>query len=136
MRESCCWMETSDSWSIVMSHLKHPRGLSRRGFLRGVGVCLALPGLESLQSATATASGAAGQMATTATGAPLRTAFVYFPNGAIPGDWWPTGTGADFSFGKTLAPLEKFRNQIQVLHGLDHRNAIGGLDGGGDHARA
>src|SRR5271155_134645 len=91
-----------------------PRGLSRRDFLRGVGVCMALPALESLQSARASAASRAGGMATTATGAPLRTAFVYFPNGAIPGAWRPRGSGADFVLGKTLSPLEAMRNHIQV----------------------
>ena len=119
-----------------MSNMKSPRGSSRRNFLRGVGVCMALPALESLRSSVAVGASTAGQMATTATGAPLRTAFIYFPNGAIPGAWWPTGTGADFVLSKTLAPLEPVRDKIQVVRGLDHLNAIGGADGGGDHARA
>ena len=119
-----------------MNNANSPRGFSRRNFLRGVGVCMALPALESLQSASAVGASTAGQMATTATGAPLRTAFVYFPNGAIPGAWWPTGAGADFVLGKTLSPLESVRDSIQIVRGLDHHNADGNLDGGGDHARA
>jgi hypothetical protein len=124
-----------------MSNSVSSRGLSRRHFLRGVGVCMALPAFESLHSsaalgATAAGTSAAKQLATTATGAPLRTAFVYFPNGAIPGAWWPTGAGADFVLGKTLSPLESMRDKIQILKGLDQKNAIGGVDGGGDHARA
>ncbi len=120
-----------------MSNMGSSRGFSRRNFLRGVGVAMALPALESLQPLTAAAAATtAGQMATTATGAPLRTAFVYFPNGAIPGAWWPTGAGADFVLGKTMAPLETMRNNIQILRGLDHRTAEAGPDGGGDHARA
>ena len=113
-----------------------PHGLSRRDFLRGAGVCMALPALESLQPARAAAVSRAGRMATTATGAPLRTAFVYFPNGAIPSAWRPHGGSADFVLGKTLAPLEAMRNQIQIVAGLDHHCADGGPDGGGDHARA
>jgi hypothetical protein len=98
---------------------------------------MALPALESLiKPAVAAAATTAGQMATTATGAPLRTAFVYFPNGAIPAAWWPTGAGADFVLGKTMSPLEGMRNHIQILRGLDHHTADGGPDGGGDHARA
>jgi hypothetical protein len=120
-----------------MSNANSSGGTSRRSFLRGVGVCLALPAFESLiRPASAAIVGNAGRMATSATGAPIRTAFVYFPNGAIPSAWWPTGTGADFVLGKTLAPLEGMRHQIQVISGLDHRAAIGGMDGGGDHARA
>ena len=75
-------------------------------------------------------------MATTATGAPLRTAFLYFPNGAIPGAWWPTGEGKDFELNRTMAPLAAFKEKIQVLGGLTDLPAEPGPDGGGDHARA
>ena len=113
---------------------------SRRGFLRGAGICLALPALESLLPgkalAAADAGGKAGGLATTATGAPLRTAFVYFPNGAIQSNWWPEATGANFKLNSTLQPLEAAREYIRVLGGLDHACAVGGADGGGDHARA
>src|SRR5207248_6268524 len=73
--------------------------------------------------------------AVTATGAPLRAAFVFFPNGAIPSTWWPAGEGADFSLSRTLKPLESSKPLIQVLGGLDHRAADPGPDGAGDHAR-
>jgi hypothetical protein len=113
--------------------------LSRRRFLRGVGACLALPAFESLRLsalAAPAARGAAVPLAETATGAPLRTAFVYFPNGAIPATWWPEGGEKDFTLSRTLKPLEKVRHQLQVLGGLDHVNATPGPDGAGDHARA
>jgi hypothetical protein len=74
--------------------------------------------------------------ATTATGAPLRTAFVYFPNGAIPGSWLPTGEGKDYTLNKTMEPLAKVKDKIQVFGGLSDLSANGGPDGGGDHARA
>ncbi len=113
--------------------------LNRRAFLRGAGACVALPLLESLAparlAAAAPAATAGPALATTATGAPLRTAFVFFPNGAIPSAWWPTGEGADFRWGRTLAPLEGNRKYVQVLGGLDHRTAEPGPDGPGDHAR-
>ena len=47
-------------------------------------------------------------------GVPLRSAFVYFPNGAIPASWWPSGEGTDFQFKKTLQPLEPLKGLIQV----------------------
>src|SRR5688572_889292 len=108
---------------------------SRRHFLRGLGACIALPAFESLGAIKALAA-PGSKLATTAGGAPLRTAFVYFPNGAIPTSWWPTGEGKDFTFGPTLKPLERHRGALQVLKGLDHNTAIGGPDGAGDHARA
>jgi hypothetical protein len=63
-------------------------------------------------------------------------AYVYFPNGAHQNYWWPTGAGADFTLGKTMQPLVGLQKSIQVLSGLDHKNATAGNDGAGDHARA
>src|SRR5947209_5815399 len=105
---------------------RRPSGLSRRHFLRGLGASIPLPALASLGrsrlvlAAEGAASGA-GALAATATGAPLRAAFVYFPNGAIPSAWWPGGEGTDFQFKRTLQPLEPLKAQIQVLGGLNHR---------------
>ena len=67
--------------------------------------CLALPALEAFPRRIFAAEGAAKLAATTASGVPLRTAFLYFPNGAIPSAWWPTGTGADFALNRTMEPL-------------------------------
>ncbi|MFO0808373.1 MAG: DUF1552 domain-containing protein [Gemmataceae bacterium] len=109
--------------------------LTRRHFLRGVGTSVALPLLESLRPARLVA-GELSKLATTVSGNPLRTAFVYFPNGAIPAAWWPTGEVSDFKWSRTLAPLGKHKDSLQVLGGLDHKSAEAGPDGGGDHARA
>ena len=110
---------------------------NRRGFLRGIGACLALPAFEAFLPSRALAAAAArSAIATTASGAPLRMAFVYFPNGAIQQDWTPTGSGQDFTFGNTLASLAALRHRVQVVSGLEHLNANAGNDGPGDHARA
>jgi len=120
----------------MKSNMSSFGALNRRHFLRGLGASLALPAMESLRPWRALAGEAAvARMATTASGAPLRTAFLFFPNGAIPAAWWPTETGADFAWSRTLQPLAKARSYVQVLGGLDHQTAIGGTDGGGDHAR-
>jgi hypothetical protein len=116
--------------------------LNRRRFLKGMGVCLALPAMESLLpgrlfgATTGAVAGSAGLGATTATGAPLRMAFLSFPNGAIPAKWWPTGDGKDFQLNDTMAPLANVKDKIQVLGGLTDLSADGGPDGGGDHARS
>src|SRR5882762_4383305 len=109
--------------------------MNRRHFLRGMGACIALPAFGSLLPSRLLAATAAAQLATTPTGAPLRTAFVFFPNGAIPSRWWPEGGMADFRLNATLLPLEPLRQHVQILNGLAHANANGGSDGGGDHAR-
>ena len=113
-------------------------GVSRRNFLRGLGACIAVPTFESLVPVrlAAATSASAGGLATTATGAPLRTAFVYFPNGAIPSAWWPSGDEAKYDLSRTLQPLDPLRKEIQIFGGLDHVNATAGPDGAGDHARA
>ena len=78
----------------------------------------------------------ASKLAATATGAPLRMAFIYVPNGVHQGYWWPKKEGKDFELTKTLQPLEKVKQHIQILGGLDQINATAGPDGPGDHARA
>lgn len=109
---------------------------SRRHFLRGLGACIALPAFESLMpTSLLAASGAAANLAVTSTGAPLRAAFVFFPNGSIPGAWWPEKEGTDFAFGPSLQALEEVRPHVQVAGQLDHLCALAGPDGGGDHAR-
>jgi hypothetical protein len=113
--------------------------LSRRRFLRGLGACLALPAFESLRplGLRAEDAKAAAQLGgASASGAPVRMAFVYFPNGAIPETWWPTGEGKEFELNKTLQPLEKVKDRLQVISGLDCKGATPGPDGAGDHARA
>jgi hypothetical protein len=119
----------------------------RRSFLRGLGAAIALPTLVSLDPKRALASpasavfGAAGtvgseaSLATTATGAPLRAAYLYFPNGSIPSAWWPESTGKNFELSETLKPLAPVRDSIQVMAGLDNDSATPGKDGAGDHAR-
>src|SRR4051794_12929418 len=88
---------------------------TRRNFLRGLGACLALPAFESLNpSGLFAAETRAGKLAAAATGAPLRTAFIYFPNGAHQANWWPDGDGADFTLGPTMQPLAALQRSLQV----------------------
>lgn len=124
----------------IVSRSQPWRDFSRRRFLRSAGLAVALPAMESLMpNASAVRSafdGPANIAATTASGAPLRTAFLYFPNGAIPSAWWPTGKGKDFQLNRTMEPLAAVKNKVQILAGLNDVSANPGNDGGGDHARA
>jgi len=109
--------------------------LDRRRFLRGLGTCVALPAFESLL----TPLGARAAELAAARGpavAPVRLAFVTFANGAHQANWWPTGEGKNFTLGATMQPLAPFKDQLQIISGLDHENATPGDDGAGDHARA
>src|SRR5437588_2677707 len=88
--------------------------LSRRTFLRGAGVALGLPLLEAMLPAPTALLGA-GQNAA----APVRAAYLYFPNGAWMDAWVPKQTGADYELPFSLTPLEPVRDAVVVLSGLD-----------------
>jgi hypothetical protein len=109
---------------------------SRRHFLRGLGACVALPAFASFSPGKLFAASSGLDLGVTATGAPLRAAFLYFPNGAIPAAWWPTGDEKDFQLSRTLQPLEPCLKHLQILGGLSDMSATPENDGGGDHARA
>ena len=109
------------------------RHLPRRTFLRGMGAVIALPALDAMTPAFASASAARGLGATAP---PLRLAFTYVPNGVTMIDWTPKGEGAGFEFSRILKPLEPLREDTLVLTGLAHRNGLALGDGPGDHARA
>ena len=104
--------------------------LNRRALLRGFGAALALPMLDSMVPAMA-APATNGGLAPA-----LRLAFTYIPNGVNYKEWRPTGVGADYEFSRILKPLEKYREDMLVLSGLDLHNGNALGDGGGDHARA
>lgn len=111
--------------------------LNRRRFLTGLGALVSLPLFESLipgpvlRAAEAGSSGPGPVLAP-----PLRTAFVYVPNGVNNAHWWPTGSGASFQLGSSLSALEPHKADLQVIAGLGHKKANGNGDGPGDHARA
>jgi Protein of unknown function (DUF1552) len=102
--------------------------LSRRTLLRGVGTALALPWLDSMMPALKAAKNTAAPA--------VRLAFVYVPNGIIPGAWTPKVEGANFEFTRTLKALEPFREHLTVMSGLAQINGRALGDGAGDHARA
>jgi len=108
--------------------------LSRRRFLRGLGVTLALPALDSILPLHALAAGAAP--ATTSSGAPLRMAFLYVPNGVNKSMWKPVGVGEDYELNKSMQALDPHRGELQFITKLEQKNGWAGPDGAGDHARA
>src|ERR1700685_1362278 len=93
-------------------------GVSRRLFFKGVGMCMGLPLLESMLPSQLRAATALPQPGTTASGAPLRMAFMYFPNGARQDYWWPAATGEGFDLARTMEPLAPLKKSIQVVGGL------------------
>ncbi len=114
-----------------MKHL-----IPRRHFLRGLGVSLGLPFLESLSPMQKLLAADASKLAVTKDGRPLRMAFLYVPNGVNEACWRPIGGGSNYQLNQSTASLMHFREHLQFLSGLAHANGKPGTDGGGDHARA
>lgn len=107
---------------------------SRRGFLRGFGAAVSLPALEAFRPLMA-ASTTARAVGTTASGAPLRMAYLYIPNGVNVEKWRPTGTASGYKMGESFGEMEKHRKDFQIFTGFEQKNATAGGDGAGDHAR-
>src|SRR6186997_1767612 len=103
--------------------------LSRRTFLRGTGVAMALPFLESMVPAQT-------PLVRTAANPRIRLGMCFIPHGAVMSNWTPSEEGA-LKLSRTLLPLEPFQDQVVVLSNLAHRMAgpQGPGDNGGDHTR-
>jgi hypothetical protein len=102
--------------------------LSRRTFLRGAGVTVALPFLESMVPAQT-------PLKNTAANSKTRLGCFYVPHGATMYKWTPATEGKDFQFSETLSPLEKYRDRLVVVSNLAHAAATG-ADAGAEHARS
>jgi Protein of unknown function (DUF1552) len=105
------------------------RHLSRRAFLRGAGVAIALPFLESMVPA-------ATPLAQTAAKAKTRFGAIYFPHGATMYKWTPEKDGADFEFSEILEPLKPFRDRVTLISDLSHPSAYGGGSATSNHTRS
>jgi len=104
--------------------------LARRTFLRGMGVTVALPLLDSMIPASTA-------LADTAANPKARFLGIYLPHGATMDKWTPAQEGAGFEFTESLKPLEKLRDRVCVVSNLAHPQAGGiGSDAGADHARS
>jgi hypothetical protein len=94
---------------------------ARRTMLKGLGVSMALPWMESLrvwgQEAGTTA--ATGQ-------APTRFAVLFSGNGFHKDHWWARGAGRDMELGKVLEPLQAHREKLLYIRGLYNEEALKG----------
>src|SRR3954466_7386922 len=95
--------------------------LNRRTFLRGVGVTMALPWMESL-----TVWGDELPTTKPASEAPVRLAVLFSGNGFHSKEWWATGEGKQMELGKVLAPLTDFREKMLFVRGLYNAEALKG----------
>ncbi len=103
--------------------------LSRRTFLRGVGVTMSLPFLEAMVPAQT-------PLVKTAANPQVRLGLCFMPHGAVLNSWTPAEEGA-LKLSPILAPLEPFKDQVVVISNLAHAMAgpQGPGDNGGDHTR-
>jgi hypothetical protein len=103
--------------------------LSRRTFLRGMGVTVALPFLDSMAPAQT-------PLARTAANPQIRLGLCFMPHGAVMANWTPAEEGP-LTLSPILSPLEPFKDHVVVLSNLVHNMAgpQGPGDNGGDHTR-
>ena len=91
---------------------------SRRAFLRGIGVTMALPWLESFN-----VWGDEPRRDKPASEAPVRLAVLFSGNGFQSKEWWAKGEGREMELGKVRAPLNDFREKMLFVRGLFHAEA-------------
>jgi hypothetical protein len=96
--------------------------LSRRRFLRGVGVALSLPLLDAMQPRTARGASAA----IAANARPRRMLGICNNLGLRPDLFFPTGSGRDYAASPYLRLLQAHRNDFTVISGVSHPNVDGG----------
>ena len=93
--------------------------LSRRSVLRGAGVTMALPWLESIPAWSAdAAAGDSDQF-------PLRFAALFMACGIHPDHWWGKGAGEEMELSRSLAPMDPLKSKMNVIQGLFNKNATG-----------
>jgi hypothetical protein len=106
------------------------RSIPRRTFLRGAGTALALPLLDAMFPAFASAAQTRARTAT-------RLSFFTVPNGIIMDKWTPASVGRGFEITPVLEPLAAFKDRMVVLSGLANNEARKlEFEIAGDHPRA
>src|SRR5688500_17246028 len=102
----------------ILSH-----SISRRTFLRGTGVVMSLPWLESLPVWGTVPHGVPKTEAAQAI--PKRFGILFWGNGVNPNHWSAKGSGAEMELSKSLEPLAPFKTKINIISGLFNKSATG-----------
>lgn len=97
------------------------KGISRRTMLRGVGVTMTLPWLESVR-----VWGGGPQGGGNSGEPPVRVAVFFAGNGFHGKEWWARGEGAGMELGRVLAPLSDLREKMLFIQGLFNEEALKG----------
>jgi hypothetical protein len=100
------------------------RPLSRRSFLRGAGIALTLPFLESMLPGFARAASSSSPLAPGAK--PRRMLAICNNLGLLPDLFFPKGSGRDYTPSPYLEFLKDYRHDFSVFSGVSHPNVDGG----------
>src|SRR4051794_32182526 len=95
--------------------------MSRRTVLRGAGVTMALPWLESLSVWGADT----GSAAAAPPGFPRPFALLFMANGINPKHWWARGAGRGMNPNRSHKPMVPLKHKLNVVSGLFNKNATG-----------
>ena len=92
--------------------------INRRRWLRGTGVLVGLPWLESIP---------VWSQETTSSSSPIPERFgvMFMACGVHPNNWWAKGSGSEMELSSCLQPLEPLKNKLNVINGLFNKNATG-----------
>jgi len=101
-----------------MPNHNRPLSVTRRSFLRGVGVSMALPWMESR-----TAWGDPADPTRPSDEPPVRLAVLFSGNGFHSREWWAKGEGSAMELGRVLEPLRSHRAKMLFVSGLYHEEA-------------
>jgi len=101
-----------------MNRTSSKHQFSRRRWLRGLGVSIALPWMESPP-----VWGDEARTTRSASEAPVRLAVLFAGNGLHSREWWARGEGRQMELGRVLAPLQDFRGKMLFIEGLYNEEA-------------
>jgi hypothetical protein len=110
-----------DNRSALGSYVSTRRALSRRQFLRGTGIALSLPLLDSMLPTFARA-----QAGKEAAAKPRRMLAICNNLGLVPEQFFPTTTGRNYTLSPYLESLKAHRDDFTVFSGVSHPDVDGG----------
>lgn len=86
--------------------------------LRGIGAAMALPWMESITTPLRASSDGLARP-------PIRSAFLFFPNGVVPNHWTPPGDGEAYEVTPMLKPLAPHQSEFLLLENLWNKQTVG-----------
>jgi len=117
-------MKKNANESSLFPFVSTRRALSRRRFLRGAGIALSLPFLDSMLGPFARAAVSSSPLTPGAT--PRRMFGICNNLGLLPEYFFPAGGGRDYTPSPYLKLIEEHRDDFTVFSGVSHPNVDGG----------